>query len=45
MWPGMFCVYLADNPEAVREHAKIGGFPVIAIHRVSTVIDPTTGGR
>ncbi len=38
----LFCVYIADDPEAIREHAARGGFPVTAVHRVSTVIDPTT---
>lgn len=38
----IFCVYIADNEEAVREHARLGGFPANAIHRVSTVIDPST---
>jgi hypothetical protein len=38
----IFCVYLADDPEAVREHGRCGGFPVTSIHRVRRVIDPTT---
>lgn len=38
----LFCVYIADGPEAIREHASRGGFPVTAIHRVTTVIDPST---
>lgn len=38
----LFCVYIADDKEAVREHAAAGGFPVNAVHRVSTIIDPTT---
>ena len=38
----LFCVYVADDPEAVREHAAKGGFPVTAVHRVSSIIDPTT---
>ena len=37
------CVYLADDEAAVREHAQRGGFPVDAVHRVHTVIDPMTG--
>ena len=39
----LFCVYIADDPETIREHARIGGFPVDAIHLVGTVIDPSTG--
>ena len=38
----IFCVYIADNEDAVREHARQGGFPANAIHRVSSVIDPAT---
>jgi hypothetical protein len=38
----LFCVYIADNPEAVREHARRGGFPVTNVYRVAEVIDPTT---
>ncbi len=38
----LFCVYIADDPEAIREHATKGGIPVTAIHRVSAVIDPST---
>ncbi len=38
----LFCVYIADDEEAVREHATAGGFPCNAVNRVGTVIDPTT---
>jgi hypothetical protein len=37
------CVYIADSPESVREHASAGGFPVTQIRQVIEVIDPTTG--
>lgn len=40
----LFCVYIAVNEEAVREHARQGGFPVNKIHEVKTIIDPVTGG-
>jgi hypothetical protein len=36
------CVYVADNPEAVREHAAAGGFPCTGIRQITTVIDPVT---
>jgi hypothetical protein len=39
----LYCVYVAENEAAVREHAECGGFPADAINRVGTVIDPTTG--
>jgi len=36
------CVYVAEDADAVREHAECGGFPVTTIREVGTVIDPTT---
>jgi hypothetical protein len=38
----IYCVYIAPNEEAVREHAKQGGFPANKVSRVRSVIDPTT---
>ena len=38
----LFCVYIADGPETIREHGTKGGFPVTSVARVSTMIDPTT---
>ncbi|TQS43543.1 DUF4242 domain-containing protein [Cryptosporangium phraense] len=38
----MYCVYLADDAEIVREHARRGGFPADRVNRVRTTIDPTT---
>lgn len=38
----IFCVYIAPNEDAVREHARQGGFPANAVLEVKTVIDPTT---
>jgi hypothetical protein len=38
----IFCVYLAPDEEAVREHARRGGFPASRVSRVRTTIDPTT---
>jgi hypothetical protein len=39
----IYCVYVADDEAAVREHAECGGFPANLISTVSTVIDPSTG--
>ena len=36
------CVYIAPNPEIVREHARLGGFPADRVLEVATIIDPTT---
>jgi predicted Rdx family selenoprotein len=38
----IYCVYIAPDEEAVREHAREGGFPANSIARVRSVIDPTT---
>ena len=38
----VYCVYVAPNEEAVREHARQGGFPANKVSRVRAVIDPTT---
>jgi len=38
----IYCVYIAPNEEAVRQHAKQGGFPANRISEIKTVIDPTT---
>jgi len=37
-----FCIYLADDEEAVREHARISGFPANKITQVHGTIDPST---
>ena len=37
-----FCIYLADGVEAVREHARLSGFPANIVTLVNTLIDPTT---
>lgn len=39
-----FCLYLAEDEEAVREHARLSGFPANRINEVAGVIDPTTAG-
>ena len=37
-----FCVYLAEDEDAVRAHAELSGFPATRITEISTLIDPTT---
>lgn len=41
----VFCVFVADDEDAVREHAERGGFPVSTIYNVSAVTDPMTAER
>jgi hypothetical protein len=38
----IYCVYIAPDEKAIREHAKQGGFPANRIEEVTQVIDPTT---
>ena len=38
----IYCVYIAENKEMVREHAQKGGFPANRISEIKTMIDPTT---
>jgi hypothetical protein len=37
-----FCVYLAEDEAAIREHSRLSGFPANKITEISGVIDPTT---
>ena len=39
----IFCVYIAPDETALREHAERGGFPANNIFEVKTTIDPTNG--
>lgn len=38
----IYCVYIAPDEAAVREHAQQGGFPANKVSRIRTIIDPTT---
>ncbi|HET7372886.1 MAG TPA: DUF4242 domain-containing protein [Gemmatimonadaceae bacterium] len=37
-----FCIYLAEDEAAVKEHAKLSGFPANTITEVRNVIGPMT---
>jgi hypothetical protein len=39
----IYYLYLADNAETIREHARRGGFPADHVALVRALIDPTTG--
>jgi hypothetical protein len=39
----VYCVYLAENEGALREHADRVGVPISAVNEVTSVLDPTTG--
>jgi hypothetical protein len=38
----VYCVYVAADEDAIREHAQQSGFPANRISRVCSVIDPKT---
>ncbi|MHA4806815.1 DUF4242 domain-containing protein [Flavitalea flava] len=37
----IFCIHVAENEEMVREHARLGKFPINTISEVKFVIDPS----
>jgi len=37
-----FCIYLAENEGAVKEHARLSGFPATKVSEVRAIIDPMT---
>jgi len=37
-----FCVYLADSPELIDEHAERSGFPASVVTEIDKIIDPVT---
>jgi hypothetical protein len=40
-----FCIYLAEDEAAIREHAELSGIPITRITEVSQIIDPLTANN
>ena len=38
----VYCIYLAENEQLLREHAERGGFPINRISQVAGIIDPVS---
>lgn len=38
----IYCIHIAESEEVVREHARLGKFPINIIAEVNAVIDPLT---
>ena len=38
----IYCIYNAANEQLVRDHDRLGGFPIDTVARIATTIDPTT---
>jgi hypothetical protein len=41
----IYCVHIAESEEVIREHARLGKFPVNTVSEVKTIIDPVTSNR
>jgi hypothetical protein len=39
----IYCVYLAESEDAIRNHAKAAGLPATRIAPVKTILDPING--
>jgi hypothetical protein len=39
----VYCVYIAEDEVALREHADRVGVPVSAVNEITSLLDPTTG--
>lgn len=40
----LYCVHVAENEDAIREHARRGGFPANLVSEIQFIMDPTTAG-
>lgn len=38
----LYCVHIAESEEVIREHARLGNFPINTVSEVKTIIDPLT---
>jgi Nickel responsive protein SCO4226-like len=41
----IYCVHIAESEEVIREHARLGKFPINTIAEVKAIIDPVTGNN
>lgn len=41
----IYCIHIAESEEVIREHARLGKFPVNTIAEVKAIIDPLTSNR
>jgi len=38
----IYCIHIAENEETIREHARLGNFPINSVAEVRAIIDPVT---
>jgi hypothetical protein len=36
----IYCVHIAESEQVIREHSKLGKFPINTVSEVKTIIDP-----
>ena len=36
----IYCIHIAESEEVIREHARLGKFPVHSVSEVKNIIDP-----
>ena len=39
----IYCIHIAESEEVIREHARLGKFPVNTVSEVKATIDPLSG--
>ena len=39
----IYCIHIAESEEVIREHARLGKFPINTVTEVKAIIDPLTG--
>lgn len=38
----IYCIHIAESEEVIREHARLGRFPINTVSEVQAIIDPLT---
>jgi hypothetical protein len=38
----IYCIHIAESEAVIREHAKLGKFPINTVSEIKTIIDPLT---
>ena len=38
----MYCIHIAESEAVIREHAKLGRFPINTISEIKIIIDPSS---
>ena len=39
----IYCIHIAESEEVIRQHARLGKFPINTISEVKAMMDPVTG--